>query len=190
MSDQVNVCLEERWAHLRFSIVGSLLSAPPRSGELASAIETLSTRLWRHPVTGELTLFSFPTIERWYYLARDLKVNPVEVLRKKPRKDRGAHPSLSEKLRQALRAQYTAHPRWSAKLHFDNLVALAKKSPDLGGVPSYSSVRRFMRKNGLHKVRRAPSGKRTRGQQRAQDRLEAREVRSYEVEHRRPRSAS
>ena len=183
MSDQANVCLEERWAHLRFSIVGPLLSAPPPCGELASTIDALSTRLWRHPVTLELTRFSFPTIERWYYLARDLKVNPVDVLRKKPRKDRGAQPSLSEKLRQALRAQYTAHPRWSVQLHFDNLVALAKQSPDLGGVPSYSSVRRFMRKNGLLKARRAPGGRRTRGQLRAQERLEAREVRSYEVEH-------
>ena len=107
----------------------------------------------------------------------------MDVLRKKPRKDRGAQPSLSEELRQALRAQYTAHPGWSVQLHFDNLAALAKKSPDLGSVPSYSSVRRFMRKNGLLRVRRAPGGKRTRGQQQAQERLEAREVRSYEVEH-------
>ena len=183
MSDQANVCLEERWAHLRFSIVGPLLSAPPQSGELKPTIETLSTKLWRHPVTSELTRFSFPTIERWYYRARDLKVNPVDVLRKKPRKDRGVQSSVSEKLRQALRAQHTAHPGWSAKLHFDNLIALAKQSPDLGGVPSYSSVRRFMRKNGLLRARRAPGGKRTRGQLQAQERLDAREVRSYEVEH-------
>ena len=107
----------------------------------------------------------------------------MDVLRKKARKDRGAQPSLSEELRQALRAQYTAHPRWSVQLHFDNLVAQAKQSPDLGGVPSYSSVRRFVRKNGLLKARRAPGGKRTRGQLQAQERLEAREVRSYEVEH-------
>lgn len=183
MSERVDVCLEERWAHLRFSIVGPLLSAPPQVGELESAIEALANKLWLHPVTGEQTRFSFPTIERWYYLARDGKVNPVDVLRKKPRRDRGTQPSLSDQLKQALRVQYKAHPRWSVQLHFDNLVAQAKEKPDLGGVPSYSSVRRFTRKNGLIKVRRAHGGKRTRGQQRAQDRLEAREVRSYEAEH-------
>lgn len=64
MSERVDVCLEERWAYLRFSIVGPLLSAPPQSGELVSAIEALANKLWLHPVTGEQTRFSFPTIER------------------------------------------------------------------------------------------------------------------------------
>lgn len=64
MSEQVDVCLDERWAHLRFSIVGSLLSAPPPSGELESAIEALTRKRWRNPVTREERSFSFATIER------------------------------------------------------------------------------------------------------------------------------
>ncbi len=183
MREQVDVCLDERWAHLRFSIVGPLLSAPPQSGELESAIEALAQKRWRHPVTAEQTSFSFATIERWYYLARDQKANPVDVLRKKPRCDRGSQRALSEEQKQALRVQYKAHPRWSVQLHFDNLVAQAKQKSELGPVPSYASVRRFMRQNGLSRVRRTCGGKRTPGQVRAQERLETREVRSYEAEH-------
>ena len=183
MIEQGDVCLDERWAHLRFSIVGPLLSAPPPNGELESAIRALAEKRWRHPVTAEPTVFSFATIERWYYLARDEKANPVDVLRKKPRSDRGSQRSLSEELKQALRLQYKAHPRWSVQLHFDNLVAQAKQRPDLGLVPSYASVRRFMRKSGLARVRPGRRGTRTLGQRRAQERLETREVRSYEAEH-------
>jgi transposase InsO family protein len=183
VSEQVDVCLDERWAHLRFSIVGSLLSAPPPSGELESAIEALTRKRWLNPVTREEMSFSFATIERWYYLARDEKANPVDVLRKKPRRDRGIQRALSEELKQALWVQYKAHPRWSVQLHFDNLIAQARQKPELGQVPSYASVRRFMRNNGLARVRRTRDGKRTPGQLRAQERLEAREVRSYEAEH-------
>lgn len=183
MDDKPDVCLEERWAHLRFSIVGPLLSAPPKKGELRSALEALAQKLWLHPLSGEQTTFSFPTIERWYYLARDRKANPVEVLRKKPRGDRGRQLSLSDKLKQAVRIQHTAHPGWSVQLHFDNLVAQAKEDPELGGVPSYSSVKRFMRGNGLVRARRPVGGKRTAGQVAAAERLDTREVRSFEVEY-------
>jgi putative transposase len=112
--EQSDVCLEERWAHLRFSIVGPLLSAPPKDGELKSALEALAQKLWLHPVSGEQTSFSFPTLERWYYLARDQRANPVDVLRKKPRRDRGHQRSLSEEVKEAVRVQYAAHPGWSA----------------------------------------------------------------------------
>ena len=32
----------ERWAHLRFGVIGQLLAAPPRKGELRAAIEALA----------------------------------------------------------------------------------------------------------------------------------------------------
>ncbi|MCU0293850.1 MAG: DDE-type integrase/transposase/recombinase [Thermoanaerobaculaceae bacterium] len=183
MEDKPEVCLEERWAHLRFSIVGPLLSAPPKDGELKAALKALAQRLWLHPVTGEQTTFTFPTIERWYYLARDKKVNPVEVLRKKARCDRGRQPSLSDPVRQALRIQHAVHAGWSVQLHFDNLVAQAKEDPALGAVPSYSSVKRFMRGSGLVRVQRPGGKKPTAGQLQAAERLARLEVRSYEVDH-------
>ena len=58
--------VHERWAHLRFSVVGQLLAAPPDKGELKTAIEGLAARAWRHPSTGEPVRFGFSTIERWY----------------------------------------------------------------------------------------------------------------------------
>src|SRR5271157_980543 len=58
--------VHERWAHLRFSVIGQLLAAPPDKGELKAAIEGLAARTWRHPTTGEPVRFGFSTIERWY----------------------------------------------------------------------------------------------------------------------------
>ncbi|MBV8420831.1 MAG: hypothetical protein JOZ26_12555, partial [Hyphomicrobiales bacterium] len=72
----------ERWAHLRFSVIGQLLAAPPDEGELRAAIEGLAARTWRHPTTGEPVRFGFSTIERWYYRALRERADPVTVLRR------------------------------------------------------------------------------------------------------------
>ena len=61
--------VHERWAHLRFSVVGQLLAAPPPKGELRAAIIALAARTWQHPTTAEPVRFGFSTIERWYYRA-------------------------------------------------------------------------------------------------------------------------
>ena len=75
--------VHERWAHLRFSVIGQLLAAPPDKGELKAAIEALAARIWRHPTTGEPVRFGFSTIERWYYRALNERSDPVGVLRRK-----------------------------------------------------------------------------------------------------------
>src|SRR5262249_5227862 len=59
--------VHERWARFRFSVIGQLLAAPARKGELASTITELAERTWHHPISGEPTRFGFSTIERWYY---------------------------------------------------------------------------------------------------------------------------
>ena len=64
----------ERWANLRFSIVGALLAAPPSRGELRVALEALAQRKWRHPITGAWVIFAFSTIERW--LLSDNYISP------------------------------------------------------------------------------------------------------------------
>jgi hypothetical protein len=39
--------VHERWAQLRFSVIGQLLAAPPAKGELRVALEQLAAReLW------------------------------------------------------------------------------------------------------------------------------------------------
>ncbi|MBZ5617053.1 MAG: IS481 family transposase, partial [Acidobacteriia bacterium] len=79
----------DRWAHLRFSIVGPLLAAPPAQGELRVEIERLAAKEWLHPILGRPVRFAVSTIERWYYAARAAKVDPVGVLRRNVRKDSG-----------------------------------------------------------------------------------------------------
>jgi transposase InsO family protein len=174
--------VHERWAQFRFSVIGQLLAAPPAKGELVSAIAALAERIWHHPTTGEPTRFGFSTIERWYYRALNERSDPVGSLRRKLRADAGQQPAMSAAVRQAILAQYSAHKSWSIRLHHDNLVALADGNPDLGPVPSYATLRRFLKANGWVKRRRLTS-RRTAGAERAEARLLDREVRSYEAEY-------
>ena len=172
--------VHERWAHLRFSVIGQLLAAPPPKGELRAQIEALAGRQWRHPITGEPVRFGFSTIERWFYRALKERSDPVGVLRRKLRTDAGQQPAMSDAVRQVVLAQYAAHKSWSVQLHHDNLVALAQTRDDLQPLPCYDTLRRFMKANGLDKRRRVTS-RQTAGADRAEARLFDREVRSYEA---------
>jgi len=168
----------DRWARLRFAIIGPLLAAPPSAGQLRTALSDLAARTWRHPLTGLEVRFAVSTLERWYYAARKA-VDPVEALRNQVRRDIGRFPSLSAEALQALTAQYHEHPGWTAQLHRDNLrVTLAAADVKC---PSYTSVRRYLKAKGLWR-RRPPKRGTNRGIA-ARARLESREVRSYEVEH-------
>ena len=171
-----------RWAELRFSVVGRLLAAPPARGELRDELERLAAQQWKHPIGGEPAQFGYSTIERWYYLARNEQRDRVGVLQRKVRSDCGTQPSLGEPLRRALVEQYQDHRSWSYQLHFDNLKALVAEQPGLGPRPCYSSVRRFMKAHGMYRGRRV-RGPRTAGALRAEQRLEQREVRSFEATH-------
>src|SRR5204862_6279819 len=106
------------------------------------------------PTTGAPVRFGVSTIERWLYRARKERQDPVGVLRRKVRNDAGRQASISDAVRQALLAQYAAHKSWSVQLHHDHLVALAEKQPGLRPLPSYSTLRRFLRARGLEKQRR------------------------------------
>src|SRR6186997_2462679 len=139
MTEGKKPTVHERWAHLRFSVVGGLLSSPPPWGELQAELERLAHKPWTHPATGEPTSFGVSTIERWYHQARKAPLDPVGVLRRKVRKDAGQQ-ELPEPLQDALRAQHAAHPSWSYQLHYDNLKVLAAAKPELGKLPSYSTV--------------------------------------------------
>src|SRR6266550_3303317 len=84
MPDDEKAWTHQRWAHLRFSIVGPLLAAPPPRGELEAELEKLAAKSWLHPVTGQPAQFSVSTIQRWYYAARAEKQDPVGVLWQDP----------------------------------------------------------------------------------------------------------
>ena len=172
--------LHDRWARLRFSVIGPLLASPPARGELHAAFEALAGKTWIHPATEEPACFAVPTLERWFYAARSAGDDPVAALRKRVRSDAGAHPSLGPAVRTALRAQYDAHRTWSCQLHADNLEVVCEDNPELGTCPSYWTVRRYMKDTGLFKQRRSPNAK-TPGAAIARERLENYEVRSYEA---------
>jgi transposase InsO family protein len=182
MADKPGLQVHERWARFRFSAIGQLLAAPPEKGALRAALEELAAREWRHPTTGAPVRFGVSTLERWYYRAHNERQDPVGVLRRKRRLDAGEQASMTTQLRQALLAQYAAHKSWSAKLHHDNLVALTETRSELAPVPSYTTVRRFLRAHGLSK-RRPLTTRQTAGALAAAARLDAREVRSYEAEY-------
>ena len=171
----------ERWAHLRFSVIGQLLAAPPPRGKLRGELKRLATQSWQHPITGKPVRFARSTIERWLARARRERRDPVGVLRRKVRADAGTQ-QLSLVIREALRAQYAAHPSWSVKLHFDNLHAAAEANEALAPLPSYSSIRRLFEKQGWRK-RHRQTHRDTAGAARAEARLASREVRSYEAEY-------
>lgn len=172
----------ERWAHFRFSVIGPLLAAPPSKGQLHRQLEELARKKWRHPISGQWTLFGLSTIERWYYKALRAAEGPIEVLKRKIRSDHGQHPALSSKLAEVLAAQYRQHPSWSYQLHAENLAVLVEAQPNLGPMPSYVSVLRFMKSHGLFKrPRRGPAH--SPGAQAAERRYEAREIRGYEAEY-------
>jgi len=136
------------WARFRFSVVGSLLSAPPARGELQAALESLAAKTWTHPVTGREVCFAAKTIERWLYRARQEQDDPVGVLRRAVRKDCGKV-SLKPDLLECLANQYHDYPHWTYQLHYDNLQALVKAKELLGPLQSYSTVRRYMVAQGM-----------------------------------------
>jgi transposase InsO family protein len=173
----------DAWASLRFAIVGPLLACPPRErGELQSALADLAGQSWCHPITGEPVQFAVSTIERWYYRARSAPRDPVGALRNRVRQDVGTHASLSPLLRQAVQRQHDDHPSWTVQLHYDNLEQLVLREPTIGSLPSYATLLRYMKRQGLVRRQRLPRHP-TAGQLLARERLERREVRSYETEY-------
>ena len=171
----------QRWAQFRFSVVGEFLSCPPEKGQLQKAIDQLAQKIYQHPIDPDRRIgFGASTIERWYYKAKDA-ADPIAALGRKIRSDAGIRWSMSDALLAALKTQYEAHRRWNVQLHYDNLVALAQEQPELKPMPSYKTVLRCMRDNGW--LRTHEPAHPSNGQLRAAERLQRREVRSFEVSH-------
>ena len=154
------------------------MAAPPAVGQLHAALEALSAKCWRHPISGLDVRFGVSTLERWYYAARGA-ADPVAALRNQLRANVGRFPSLSPAAIELLSAQYREHPGWTMQLHVDNLrVALSGSDACL---PSYPTVRRFLKAQGM--FRQARPQRDTEGAVLARERLEHLEVRSFELDH-------
>jgi transposase InsO family protein len=165
--------IRDRWARLRLLIIGQLLAAPPARGELKQRLSELSRQTWRHPIHGGDVRFGVSTLERWLALARR-SPDPATMLATVPRADAGHMRAIDAVLADAIRAQYAAHPKWNVQLHYDNL----RVSVDDRTLPSYATLLRFFRAQGLWRQREAVSGP-----QRAAVPDGTREVRSFEATH-------
>jgi putative transposase len=179
LSSQENLPARERWARLRFAIIGALLAAPPAEGDLQAALEALAANTWRHPFTGLPIRFGTSTIQRWYYAARRAS-DPVAVLRNQVRNDIGRFPSFSPQAVQVLSAQYVQHPGWNAQLHHDNL-RVKLSAAGVNTCPSYPSVRRYLKAHALLRKSAPRHGGQYAGSE--PSRLQEREIRSYEVQY-------
>ncbi|MDP2971374.1 MAG: DDE-type integrase/transposase/recombinase [Deltaproteobacteria bacterium] len=168
----------QNWAVFRFSVVGGLLARPPEKGELQKELQLLAERTWRHPITDQQVKFGVSTLERWYYRARDA-MDPIQAMARKIRSDAGHNSAMPTSQLSELDKQYKQFPHWSYQLHFDNLAALIKERYELGLLPSYSTLRRRMIERGW-RPRSSARGKQTPGMKQAAQRLEQREVRSFE----------
>lgn len=168
-----------RFSQLRFAIIGSLLAQPPEPGDLHAALARLAAQSWQHPLTGEPLSFGVSTLERWYYRARK-DTDPVAALRAQQRTDAGQQRRMPAALALALREQYRLHPAWSVQLHYDNLAVQLASNTALGPLPSYATLRRYLKAQGLSRQPRRREIN-TPGQRLADARLAHMEVRSFEA---------
>ncbi len=175
MSDDTSTPARVRWAQFRFGIIAGLLSSPPEPREVGASLAALAAKSWRHPTTGEAIRLSAKTIERWYYAAKD-EAEPIRVLERKVPRHTGTHPSITATAQEAIRQLRREHPRWSFQLVHDNLHALGREQPNLGVLPSYATVCRFMKHHGLGRARKPRRHEQEPG-------FVPRERRSFEVGH-------
>ena len=177
MKNEETRSASQRWAEFRLSVIGAVLASPPGFGELAMTLEELSEKTWTHPTTQKRRIFSFSTIERWYYQALVSTQSPIDGLARKNRSDQGAQRAMSTESKDILLQQYKSHGSWSYQLHRDNLKVVLEMAGSKS--PSYDSVRRYLQSVGCLKKKRSPNRLRL-GYQKSQINKEKVEVRSYE----------
>ena len=173
--------VSQKWAEFRFSVVGKLLSSPPKRGDLKGALKKLARTQWKHPIKGCPVTFHWQTIEEWYYKAKNEKLNTLDVLRPQTRSDKGRARVLTEEIKKIIDERYGQYKIWSYQLHRDNLV-VDLKNKNISPIPSYSTVRRYLQSTGKFKQKRSRNRNRP-GYVKAEQSREEREVRSFENEY-------
>ena len=181
MTDLSNDARARRRAELRFAVIAQLLIHPPGPGELTARLAALALGAVHDPIAKRDVRFGASTLERWYYRAKDA-IDPITALTDQTRRDLGQFKVLGDRHFEVLGTQYRAHPRWTYKLHADNLRAECERcKATFGTVPSCPAVRRAMQARGWYPLRRKIPD--TDGGRRAQARQDNQETRSYEVTH-------
>ena len=109
------------WSEFRLAVVGHLVFCDVDRGQLSAELKSLSTRRWKHPISGRQVILSYSTVERWYYIVRK---NPEARLRALSRKRRnsGLPRSLTKQICHFLVGQAKSHSSWSYAQHHRNLI--------------------------------------------------------------------
>ena len=150
MSLNDNSQKRDRWARLRFAIIGPLLAAPPTSrGELRQALKGLTTKNWTHPGHRGLGPFRFCDLGTLVLCRPKGSGSGRCITPTKNRCDSGRSRRLPACLVSVIKAQYQAHPSWTVQLHYDNLAVQVTADEALGLLPSYGTIRRYMKAPGL-----------------------------------------
>ena len=181
MTKDQNLPRNQRWAQVRFAIVGTLLARTPARGALRDQLMALSSQIWNHPVSNMPVRFSFGSIRRWYYAAR-AQQDPTRALSRSPRRDSGVSRRLDAAIIAALHASFGDQASWSYLLHYDNLIA-GMSSEKQATAPSYATVRRFMRRHGLIPRHHPADRHDTPGARATRERFGRLEVRQFEHTH-------
>jgi transposase InsO family protein len=147
-----NLTPNEKRAKFRFSVIGGLLSRNLSNGDLTKELQEIAKKSWRDPISGEEKKSSIRTYERWYYRAKKA-INPIEALQPKVRSDCGKMKAINDEIASEISTQYEANREWSVELHHDNLEAKLKEAQgQTAYVPSYSTLLRYMREQGLARI--------------------------------------
>ena len=171
----------QKLAEFRFSIIGNLLSSPPKRGEGINEFKILASKTWEHPITGKSVSYHWHTIEGWYYDARNDQLNSIDALRPKIRSDKGRSRILTEEVKKIIKERYGEYKSWSYQLHRDNL-AVDLRNRGIYPIPSYSTVRRYLQSVGKFKVKKNRNHNRA-GYKKASQKQNGQEIRSYENEY-------
>src|SRR5262249_32058873 len=110
--------------------------------KLAAELRSLSDRKWKHPITGRRVTFSYPTIERWYYITLNNQEAPLRALSER-RCDAGVPHALTQQLCHKLARQVERHPSWPYSRNHQALVGHMNEC-DWRPPPSYWTVRRYL----------------------------------------------
>jgi len=144
-------------------------------------LQHLADQTWTHPQTGRPLRLGYSTIAHWYDRARRA-ADPMRALRRQVRCDRAATRAMTETFADTLRTLYQQHPQWTGQLLYDNVLAVLRERSAGEPLPSYPTVRRFMRAQGMVRRRRL-DGSGTDRARAAERRFTSRVVERYECTH-------
>lgn len=133
----------EEVALFRAEVIGGLTRQDLHRGELRAALRALSQTPLRPPGAAVTRCYSVTTLERWYYA---YKRDGLEGLKPKGRADRGCARALTPEQRELVLDIRRQHPRASAELILETLVAEGRIDAD---AISAQTLRRLFREHGL-----------------------------------------